>query len=237
MTRAALATLTVLAVAGLICSPAPCPGRPTAGWPQVTSPALLARDGLLTTLRLKSALGDEVWPGLGSEALPVILYNDAYEFLTGMQDPPPPPWARVENDDLAGAPYYRRPAVKPQSFAVEVGDVWVASLSTPDRMAARIPIKISPDVCAVLLLHEVFHAFQAREYAPRFRRALALYAQEKSYPASDPEFAKAWTAEGALLRSALTAKDDGEALAAVKAFLESRLARLSKVPSGFAFED
>jgi hypothetical protein len=63
-----------------------------AGRPQVTSPVLTARDKdlLAEALRLKSALGDEVWPGLGAEAIPVILYNDAYEFLTGMQDPPPP---------------------------------------------------------------------------------------------------------------------------------------------------
>jgi hypothetical protein len=206
---------------------------------QVTSPVLTARDKELLSeaLRLKAVLGDQVWPGFAATPIPVIIYNDAFEFLIGSDSPPPTPWARVESDDFGGSPYYRRPAAKPQSFAVEVGDVWAASISSLERMSARIPIKIAPDVYAVLLLHEAFHAFQARRAPARFHRVLALYSQEKTYPASDPAFAKSWTAEGALLAAALKAKDDAECLKDVGDFLESRRARLEKVPFAFGVED
>ena len=71
------------------------------------SPFLSARDKelLAEALRLKQILGDEVWPGFGSAAIPVIIYNEGYEFLTGPVNPlPRPPWVVVEKDDFLGQP-------------------------------------------------------------------------------------------------------------------------------------
>ncbi len=203
------------------------------------SPILTDQDKTLLqeALRLKRILGDEVWPGLGKVAVPVILYNDSYEFLINSASPPPPPWVEVEGDVFSGETYYRRPAENPQAFAVEIGEVWAGSMSSFDRMAGKIPLKISPDFYVVLLLHEVFHAFQADEAPARFRRASALYAMEKDYPFKNPEFAKAWTSEGALLSAALRAKGRAEVLDATRAFLENRRARRRLITSIIGISD
>lgn len=203
------------------------------------SPLLTAQDKALLqeALNLKQALGDDVWPSLGTAALPIILYNDSFEFMIGSVIPPPPPWVKTEGDVFSGRPYYRRPAKNPQAFAVEVEEEWAGSMSTLERMAGKIPFKISPDFYVVLLLHEVFHAFHAREAPARFRRASALYLLEGDYPAKDPAFAKAWTAEGALLAAALKAKDRAEVLAATRAFLENRRARRESIPFSLGTTD
>ncbi len=204
-----------------------------------TSPILNDQDKTLLqeSLRLKRALGDEVWPGLGKASVSVILYNDSFEFLIGSSNPPPPPWIEVEGDVFSGQTYYRRPAENPQAFAVEIGEVWAGSMSSLGRMAGKIPIKITPDFYVVLILHEVFHAFQAEEAPARFRRASALYVMEKDYPFKDPEFEKAWTIEGSLLAAALKAKDRAETLDATRAFLENRRARRRLITSVIGIAD
>ncbi|MGZ7064743.1 MAG: hypothetical protein ACXVI6_00155 [Candidatus Aminicenantales bacterium] len=206
--------------------------KPAAAEP---SPVLTARDKelLAEALRLKQILGDEVWPGLGSAAIPVIIYNERYEFLTGPVNPlPQPPWVRVEKDDFSGQPYYRRPAQNPQAFAVDLGKQWAGSMTSLEAMNRRPRFKFSADFYVVLLLHEVFHAFQATVAPARFREANAVYALEKTYPVKDPAFAKAWTEEGALLAAALKAKDPGETMDKVRAFLRQRDSRREPLQSG-----
>jgi hypothetical protein len=192
---------------------------------------------LQEALRLKRILGDEVWPGLGEASIPVILYNNSYQFLIGSANPPPPPWFEVEEDAFSGQTYFRRPDEKPQAFAVEIGEEWAGSMSTLDQLAGKTPLKITPDFYVVLLLHEVFHAFQADEAPARFQRASALYALESTYPAKVPEFAKAWTTEGALLARALKAKDRAEIVDAVRAFLENRRARRGLITTVIGIAD
>jgi hypothetical protein len=191
------------------------------------SPFLSARDKelLAEALRLKRILGDEVWPGFGSAAIPVIIYNEGYEFLTGPVNPlPRPPWVKVEKDDFSGQPYYRRPAQNPQAFAVDLGEQWAGSMTSLETMMNR-KVRINPDFYVVLVLHEVFHAFQATVEPARFREANAMYVLEKKYPAKEPAFAKAWTEEGALLAAAVKAKDREETLDRVRAFLRQRDSR------------
>jgi hypothetical protein len=195
------------------------------------------KDLLQEALRLKQVLGDEVWPGLGKAKVPVVLYNDRFEFLIGSVNPLPRPWIEFEGDVFSGQTYYRRPAENPQASAVEIGEEWAGSIGTLDRMAGRQPLKITPDFYVVLLLHEVFHAFQAEEAPARFRRASALYVMEKDYPANDPDFSKAWTTEGSLLAAALKAKDRAEILDAVRAFLQNRRARREQVTYGIGVAD
>lgn len=191
---------------------------------------------LREALRLKQELGDKVWPGLGPAAIPAILYNDGYEFLVGHPSPPDP-WSEVEGDRFEGRTYHRRPADNPQAFAVRVGEAWAGSLSTLDRMNRKIPFKIPSDFYVVLVLHEMFHAFQAREAPARFRRALALYAVEKTYPAGDPGFVKAWNAEGALLAAALKSQDREELLHTTREFLRNRQERRFQVYLGAGIAD
>jgi hypothetical protein len=209
--------------------------------PPEPSPFLSARDKerLSESLRLKQILGDEVWPELGTTAIPVIIYNDSYEFLTGAVNPPPrPPWVIVEKDDFSGRPYYRRPAKDPQAFAEDLGGQWAGSMTSIEAMMNRkAPVRINPDFYVVFVLHEVFHAFQATVAPERFRRAQALYAVEESYPVKDPAFAKAWTDEGALLAAALKAKDGAEVLEGVRAFLRQRESRRKLLTGGVDFTE
>lgn len=99
---------------------------------------------LSEALRLQRALGDQVWPGLGRAAIPIILFNDRYEFLIGKTDPPAT-WTVVESDNFNGEPYYRRTASNPQAFAVQVGAQWAGSMSALDRMNRKSPLKLSRD--------------------------------------------------------------------------------------------
>jgi hypothetical protein len=204
------------------------------------APVLTAEDKelLAEAFRLKLALGDEVWPGLGSAPIPVIIYNESYEFLTGPVNPAlEPPWAVVEKDDFLGQPYYRRPAENPQAFAIDLGEQWAASMTSLARLSRKVPLKLAPDFYVVLLLHEVFHAFQASLEAARFRRATSLYALERNYPFKDPAFAKAWTEEGALLAAALKAPDRATTLENVRAFLLKRASRRAPLPFSLGTAD
>lgn len=90
---------------------------------------------------LRNELGDEVWPGWSDQAIPILLYNEGYAFLTGIQDPAPG-WVRVpygtpegaEWEHVSGADYYRQQlpfnGVSPQAFIVRIGDTFAASMTT-----------------------------------------------------------------------------------------------------------
>jgi len=107
-------------------------------------PAQTAR--LAEAIHLRQALGDSIWPGFGREDIPVVLYNERFAFLTGI-DAPAPGWIKVPGkrvrggawqpipgDSLNGTPCYRQPLpiprVIPEAFTVRVGDRWAASVPT-----------------------------------------------------------------------------------------------------------
>jgi hypothetical protein len=101
---------------------------------------------LIEALHLRQTVGDEVLPGWGRAEIPVILYNEDYAFLTGVNSPPPKGWTTVRlnqqrgtawevvpGDDIQGIPYYRQAlhsGVDPQSFTVKIGANYAASLTT-----------------------------------------------------------------------------------------------------------
>ena len=171
--------------------------------------------------KLKAEAGDEVWPGLAGAAIPVILFNARYEFLVGPANPPAP-WEIVKDDLFQGKPYSRKSAENPQNFAVKVGAAFAGSASTLGLMNSKSPIKLGPDFHAVLVLHEMFHAYEAGQDAARFARALEVYKVEKSYPFQDKDMAAAWVQEGSALALALKAPTDEEAVRLAREFLEVR---------------
>jgi hypothetical protein len=182
---------------------------------------------LAEALRLKKELGDRVWPGLSGFEVPVILYDDTNEFLLG--DPKPPAgWAVVDGDDFLGGRYYRRAAVDPQAFAVPVGTRWAASVTSREYMNKTGPFRIAPELYAVMVLHEVFHAFQAVCHPSRFAKMKAVYASEDRYPFKDPEFVAAWNREGAVLAEASRSKDHVETARLAERFLDLRAARRAR---------
>jgi len=191
----------------------------------VLSPA--DKTELAELFRLKKEIGDRVWPGFGQADIPVLLYNDDFEFLIGMPDPPVP-WEAVRGDDVEGRIYYRRQRAGAQAFAVRISDRWAGSISTLERMNAGLPFKLPPDFHIALLAHEMFHAFQAALAPERFARAVKVYAVESRYPFKDREFAAAWTAEGAALSKGLQATEAVTAAEAAGEFLKIRDERRAK---------
>lgn len=110
---------------------------------------------------LVEALGDDVWPGFGSAAIPVVLYNEEMVFLAGPADPAPgwqpmpdgrptnEPWRPLEAAGL-DRPVYGQPlpasGETPQSFAVRTGDRWAASLATMEWMRVSLAEEIRADL-------------------------------------------------------------------------------------------
>ncbi len=238
----ALAAAVILAAAS---SPAAdhdgslAPGSDQAGQAQAAPPSpapdlnadrlsTLEKSEIITALALKAELGGRVWPGFDSAPIPIVLYNSKFEFLAGAPVPPAG-WDKVVGDEIAGGPYFRRLASDPQSFAVKVDPGWAGRISTLDSMNARNPIKLSPDLHTVMILHEMFHAFEALEAPKRFAAALDSYKGEPGYPYDDKGFADAWLVEGAALAGALKAQDDLDAIAQARKFIEIRDARRGKV--------
>ena len=90
-----------------------------------------------------------------------------------------------------------------QAFAVDLGEQWVGSMTSLELMNRKAPFKLNPGFFVATILHKVFRAFQATLEPARFRRTLALYVLESSYPA----------------------KDRDQVLDGVRAFLDQRKAR------------
>ncbi len=183
---------------------------------------------LADALRFKSDLGEDVWPGFGKADIPVVVYDDEFEYLIGFPDPPAP-WEIVAGDTCCGRPYFRRPAKDPQSFAVDLGDRWAGSLSTLSRMSRKVPFKLGPDWYSLGLFHELFHAFQAQANPAKFAAALEAYSFEDRYPFKNAEFAAAWNSEGAALSRALKASDPAGMRTAAIEFLRIRDRRRESV--------
>jgi len=88
----------------------------------------------------------EIWPGIGETQIPVIVYNEEYAFLVGMEDPEAgwlkvpydthhgSEWSEMEDDRFEGGVYYYQhlpdPSVTPENFTAKVGSVWVSTLQT-----------------------------------------------------------------------------------------------------------
>lgn len=215
------------------------------------------KNQLIELLRLKETFGGLVWPEFDSAEIPLIQYNEQFEFLV-LHPNPPTSWLVVKNDTFFELPYYVRPAGQAQAFTLKVGDVWAGSLDTLDSMnrslekqiREEIPpekltpafmemMSISPAHHVVALLHESFHAFQAMTAAKQFASAQKKYAMEKDYPYENIEFQEAWNREGELLVKALRSKEEKERIELIQKFLETRNGRRLKIglsPELVAFE-
>jgi hypothetical protein len=197
------------------------------------------------SLRVKKLFGSRVWPGLGEALIPLILFNERFEFLIAHPDPPAS-WAVVDGDALQGRPYYSREQEQSQAFAVPVGDLWAGSMTTFSHMSSSMEEEIKENVPqekltpafikmmtptpaqhVVYVLHEAFHAFQAARFSDRFRKANGVYVSEERYSFEDAGFIEAWNTEGSLFVSALREKDESERLALIRKFLEVRSRRRS----------
>lgn len=93
---------------------------------------------------LRTTLGDKIWPGWANQNIPIVVYNEAYVFLTGIENPTNG-WIRVPYQSVAGGAWesitdsinYHRQHIPdngqtPQAFIVEIGDTFAASMTTKD---------------------------------------------------------------------------------------------------------
>lgn len=110
---------------------------------------------------LRNTLGDEVWPGWSKQDIPILLYNEDYAFLTGIEDPSPG-WERVPYgvegggkwDPVPDASYYRQQLPEdgstPQAFIVRIGNTYAASMTTKAWTSIRMVQLIKSELPAVL---------------------------------------------------------------------------------------
>jgi len=195
---------------------------------------------LSEALHLKAELGDIVWPGYAALDNPVIIWNDDYEFLFGMSNPPAG-WEEVPNDAFEGQPYFRRPADDPQNFAIRVGDQWAASIFTkyhvdaalisgiqellPPGIADIFPFRIfiQPSELQISgVQHEYFHVVQAEFDPEKFDSAEAVYDFGNRYWTLDQKMQPAWEKEMDLLIRSVEVSSKGDAAEIGQQFLTQR---------------
>ncbi|HEX8925450.1 MAG TPA: hypothetical protein VF786_06630, partial [Terriglobales bacterium] len=85
----------------------------------------------------------------------------------------------------------------------------------------------SSDQYISVVLHETFHAYQARTAPARFEAAQKAYAAEREYPWDDAEVRRAWGLELELLARAINVQSDHEAADLARQFIQVRRKRHS----------
>jgi hypothetical protein len=202
--------------------------------------APLDKARLAEALHLKEELGGQVWPGWEQVDIPVILWNRDDSFLVGYPSVPSG-WEPVGGDTFEGQAYYRQGTDHPQNFTVEVDGRWVASMATkwetdaflmevfreflPPLLDAVFPywLLVQPsEVQISAVLHESFHAYQARVAPPRLEQAEDAHHYGDLYWQADEAMGDEWREEIELLAQALQATSDQEARALVHRFLRQR---------------
>ena len=206
---------------------------------------------LLEALQLKTTLGDKVWQGWGSDAIPVIVWNRSYEFLVNYNGDIPSDWSRVPDETLNGQPYFRRKSDEPQNFALQVGDQWTASIATkqttdvfliktfqgflPNPIKQIFPYRLltQPSETQIgTLLHETFHVYQYQIAPARITKAESMHKLEEKYWSSAEPFNAELKKESNLLADALKAKSQAEKIDLARQFQAARDARRNKYDLG-----
>jgi hypothetical protein len=198
---------------------------------------------LAEALHLKETLGEAIWPGLGQAAIPILLWNREYAFLTGYPQAPAG-WKKVPDDTFAGRPYYRQPTQDPENFAVLLDGRWVASMATkhetdlffreqfqqglPPVVKQVFPYRLlifPSETQITAVLHELFHAYQATVAPEHFAAADQVYNQDERYWELDATMHASWTAEIELLVAAAQSESAEEAADLAQQFLDLRAQR------------
>lgn len=172
---------------------------------------------------MKSA--EQFWEGFEKSEIPMVLYNDKFEFLIS-QNRPDSNWTSFDSTSILSYYISKRPAKIPQSFGVKINDIWMGSIATRRKMNKSIveqfksqlpPVlnnfipynlfDITKDYHVVLYIHEAFHAYQGQVNGEKIREALNAYQYEVDYPFEEENQIMAWNKEGALLSKALKESD------------------------------
>lgn len=199
---------------------------------------------LMESLHLKATLGDQVWDGWGKAETPVIVWNRSYEFLFKNDGNTPSGWSKVTDDDINGQPYFNRVANEPQNFAVQVDDIWTASMATkqttdvfliktfqetfptPIKQIFPYRILLQPSETQIGgLLHETFHVYQYHVAPERITKAESIHKLGEQYEKASESFDTELKTESTLLADALKAKARPEKVELARQFLAARDSR------------
>jgi hypothetical protein len=118
----------------------------------------LEKARIAEVFHLRETIGNSIWPGWSNASIPIIVYNEAYAFLIGLENPDPGwrtvpqniarggSWELVSGATIDGRKYYRQKLINtrevPQAFTVRVGDFWSASMTTKEWT----PIKMGNNI-------------------------------------------------------------------------------------------
>ncbi|MFP8489177.1 hypothetical protein ACKGJO_08730 [Gracilimonas sp. Q87] len=119
---------------------------------------------LQETDRLRKSVGNLIWPGFGDQEIPIILYNEAYVFLSGLKDPETG-WKKVPFTKQMGSRwtyiestpsffYYTQPIISsdqtPEAFTVQNGEYYAASMTTKEWTEIKLTQLIKTDLPSFL---------------------------------------------------------------------------------------
>jgi len=118
------------------------------------------------TEHLRQQLGDQVFPGFGTQEIPTLVFNEGNAFLVGVSDPAPG-WIKVPQELQRGEKWQLMPALEkfpgevfyrtsydpnqePDAFTVRVGDTYVASLPSSEWFKLDLMNQFRKDLPAFL---------------------------------------------------------------------------------------
>ena len=219
-------------------------------------------------IHVRQSLGDRVWTGFGSADIPILTFNERYAFLVGLPDPAAGwrsvpqdaqfggAWQSVPDETFQGQTYYRQELDltrdSTQNFTVQVGEHYVASITTGDYapigMGQAVRSQLPPlltdlfplrwyihlalrgsDGYISLAAHESYHAYVGSLAPQKLIRAEQASRLADRYPWEEQPLIDAWQEELDLLSLAAEAAwgeaTDGEALDLAQRFLATRQKR------------
>lgn len=195
--------------------------------------------GILTTAEISAVKStyeylanydDDIFKGL-KESTDLIIFNDSYEFLI-CDNEVVSGWNFICNNVDLKKKIYRRNADNPQAFAVFVGDKWIGSIGTKNKLnkyiANIVPLFFPPQIMITddehykaIIIHEMVHAYEANNNNARFVKIQTLQNICKNYY-DNKVFNEIITQEAYYLEQAILAEKHEDVLAYSKKFLEIR---------------
>lgn len=203
---------------------------------------------LLEINRLKSLIGTDLWPGFSDHEIPILFFNEKYEFVYSENEHD---FSMKQIDQELPGYLYRREAENSQAFAVNVNDQWVGSIGNlesmnkeyflgvrsqfPPGLRSLFPYqfaRIKRDMHVSGAMHELFHAYQVIRNEDKFMKADQM-TKEVHYTYDDQSINESWNQEGIYLRKALNASSDEDIKKYVHQFLEERDERRKNLSQSF----
>ena len=191
--------------------------------------------------RLKEVYGDRLFNSFSKADIPIIAFNNKYEFLINNSSLDNSFKELDKNNSVVGDNIYIRENNQPQAFAVKVGSKWCGSMSTlytfnydllkamkkemPFGLSILIPHQfmiVKKDIIPSAIIHEMVHGYFGNLNEIKLNKAEELHKILNTYPYTDNALKDAWNKEGKALYSAMNANSDEETIEYIREFLDIR---------------